>query len=125
MRTTSSLEALNSAMGRSFPKHPHIFRFIDRLRLFDLSKSINMLDLIRNNSINEQHKRKRQRDQQREEKIQHFTNELKTSESMTPGLFLEAMACKDVLPSEGKILRKINSKSCTDINHVRIYIINK
>lgn len=58
-------------MGRSFPKHPHIYRFIDRLRLFDLKKSIDMLDLIRNDAVNEQFKRKRQRDQDREEKIKN------------------------------------------------------
>lgn len=113
MRTTSSLEALNTAMGRSFPKHPHIFKFIDRLRLLELSKSIDMLDLIRNDSINEQFKRKRQRDKQREEKIQHYTEKLKTSKDMTPGLFLEAMANKVVLPGTGKIRKFVTFETST------------
>lgn len=74
------------------------------MRLFDLKKSIDMLDLIRNDAVNEQFKRKRQRDQDREEKIRHFTTELKTNKDMTPALFLEAMANKDMLPETGKIM---------------------
>lgn len=101
MRTTSSLEAMHSSLGRSFPKNPHVFKFIDRLRLFELSKSVDMLDLVRNNDIDELYKRRQKSDQQRDDKIKFFTNQLQTDPNMTPGLFLDAMANDDILPGTG------------------------
>lgn len=102
MRTTSSLEALNSTLGRSFPKHPHIFKFINRLKLFEFSKSVNMLHSIRNDVPDEQLKRRRQCDQNRQEKIKFFTDQLRANDQMTPELFLDAMENKEILPGTGK-----------------------
>lgn len=59
-----------------------------------------MLNMINNDVVNENNKRKRPNDQKREVKIQHFTEQLK-SKKITPGLFLEAMANKDMLPEAG------------------------
>lgn len=123
MRTTSSLEALNSAMGRAFPKHPHMFRFIDRLRLLELKKSIDMLDLINNDDINEGYRRKRKRDQTREDKIKYFTEQLKTNQNMTPALFLEAMANKEVLPELGKNMKTQNEKCVKEFCNNSIEIL--
>lgn len=60
-----------------------------------------MLNLSRNEISNEDFKRRRARDQAREEKINHFTQHLK-AESITTGMFLEAMANKKLLPEIGK-----------------------
>lgn len=102
MRTTSSLESLHSSLGRSFPKHPHIFKFLDRLRLNEFSKLLNMLDLVKDNVPDQQYQRKRLVDQQREEKIKFFTDQLRNG-IIDVGEFLEAMANKEVLPRAGKI----------------------
>lgn len=102
MRTTSSLESVNSTLGRSFPKHPHIFRFIDRLRLYEFSKLLNMLDLVKNEDPDQQFQRKRQRDKEREAKIQFFTKACMEN-GVNWGEFLDAMANKDVLPNIGSI----------------------
>lgn len=101
MRTTSSVESLNSVLGRSFPKHPHIFKFIDRLRLHEFSKYLDMLDLVKDEVPDEQFQRKRLRDKERQEKIVFFTNALKKGD-ISPGEFLEAMSIKAVLPGVGK-----------------------
>lgn len=102
MRTTSSLESLHSALGRSFPKHPHIFRFSDRLRLCEFSKLLNMLDLVKDDVPDQQFQRRRLRDQQREEKIRFFTDQL-LLQKISVGEFLEAIANKEVLPNVGMI----------------------
>lgn len=101
MRTTSSVESLNSTLSRSFPKHPHIFKFIDRLRLFEFSKLLDMIELVKDNVPDHQYERKRKRDQEREAKIKFFTAQLHEKKINT-GEFLAAMANNEVLPNVGK-----------------------
>lgn len=101
MRTTSSSESLNSLLNRSFPKHPHIFKFVESLKLFEFSKANNMLDFATNEVPKEQFGRKRKTDQERDMKIKHFSGLLKNDE-ISVNDFLEAMANKDMLPSIGK-----------------------
>lgn len=103
MRTTSSIESLNSVLGRSFPQHPHIFKFIDHLKLHEFSKYCALLELLKPNIPPEQLNRKRKIDQEREEKIVFFTKKLKTNEIL-PSEFLDAMAIKDILPQNGMII---------------------
>lgn len=105
MRTTSSLESVNSTLGRSFPKHPHIFKFLDCLRLFEFSKLLSMIDLVKNENSCQQFQRKRQLDKDREEKINFFTNVLNENR-ITVREFLEAMANKEILQDLGKIYIK-------------------
>lgn len=105
MRTTSSLESFNSVLGRLFPRHPHLFRFIDRLRLIEFSKTLDLMDLIENELPDDQFQRRRLRDKKREEKIKYFTIQLQTDGDMSPADFLEAMANKDILPGNGKIYK--------------------
>lgn len=62
------------------------------------------MNLFKNDTVNEEFKRKRKRDQQREDKIKHVTEQLKSDENMSPERFLEAMANKDVLPGAGTII---------------------
>lgn len=97
MRTTSSLESVNSVLGRSFPLHPHLFKFIENLQLFEFSKSLDMLELVASNAPVNHHQRRRERDQGRENKIRYFTRKLQDEDDVEfdVGCFLEAMACKD------------------------------
>lgn len=103
MRTTSSLESFNSVLGRSFPRHPHIFRFIDRLRLHEFSKSLDLMNLIKDDVPDSQFQRRRLLDRQREDKIKYFTHLLRTDDEITPADFLEAMANKEMLPGTGTL----------------------
>lgn len=51
MRTTSSLESINSQMGRSFPKHGHVWQFIEQLKYHEYSKSRDMLSNSKSTNI--------------------------------------------------------------------------
>lgn len=103
MRTTSSLESLNSVLGRSFPLHPHIFKFMDYLKLHEFSKYCDLVDLMRPNIPPEQFERKRKIDRERDQKI-NFFSEMLTRNEITPSEFLEAMATKEILPMDGILL---------------------
>lgn len=92
MRTTSSLESMNAVLRRSFPNHPHIYKFIDRLRLFEFSKSLDMLAATKSEVSEKQLQRRKKRDQMREDKIRKLTLLLNTNEHISPGFFLEEMA---------------------------------
>lgn len=101
MRTTSSLEAMNSALNRTSPPHRHIFKFIDHIRLHEFGKSLDLLNLEKND-VSEEFQRKRKLDKERKERISHFTNELQ-KEAISVREFLEAMSIKSVSPGLGKV----------------------
>lgn len=109
MRTTSSLESMNAALRRLFPVHPHIFKFMDRLRLHEFSKSLDMLNAVRNQIPKKQLMRRKRRDKNREEKIGKLTMLLKRNEKITPQRFLEEMA------TDGTSLERIVDKSLLSI----------
>lgn len=92
MRTTSSLESLNAELRRSFPDHPHIFRFVECLQVLEFSKWLDMDELVQANISSKQFEKRKKADKKREEKIQRLTTALETDADMSPGLFLEAMA---------------------------------
>lgn len=97
MRTTSSLESLNSQLGRSFPKHGHIWRFIEQLKYHEYSKSRDMLRLSRGTNIGKKNKRKK--DKERMERIK-FLSILLRDKKITSDEFLEAMAGKNIFPEK-------------------------
>lgn len=105
MRTTSSVESLNSTIGRSFPKHPSILKFVEHLKLHEFGKYCDLLNLSKpdlpSKQLEKQLNRKRKIDREREEKIVFFTKKLKTKE-IGPSEFLDAMATKEILPKNGK-----------------------
>lgn len=101
MRTTSSLESMNSVLGRGCRKHPQIFVFIDHIRKHEFSKSLDLLNSFEND-VDKDFERKRRLDKEREIKINHFTKRLQ-KEEITVEEFLEAMANKDILPEAGKL----------------------
>lgn len=100
MRTTSSVESMNSHMGRTFPKHPNIFKFINCLKQFEYTKTTNMRILTENCPAC-QTKRKHYKDREREKKIQHFSV-LLGRKKIDIGMFLEAMSNERILPLNGK-----------------------
>lgn len=77
MRTTSSIEAMNSVIQRSFPSNTHIFKFVESLRLHESIKSSNLYQLSLGDISNQQLLRRRALDRERDEKIKIFSEKLK------------------------------------------------
>lgn len=102
MRTTSSLESMNSVLGRGCRKNPQMFKFIDHIRTHEFSKTLDLFNLLEDDVDND-FKRKRQLDKEREEKISYLTNKLQKGE-ITVADFLEAMSDKNILPGTGKLV---------------------
>lgn len=101
MRTTSSVESMNSALNRGCKARPNIFKFIDRIRLHEFSKQLDLIDLFEDD-VTEEFERKRKLDRERELKITHFTN-LLLQNDITVQEFLEAMSTKSFLPGTGTL----------------------
>lgn len=100
MRTTSSLESMNSVLGRMIPKRPNIFKFIDGIKLHEFAKNRELLELSFKCPKN-QLKRKRKADQWREEKIMKATEEL-MGEDISPSEFLDIFSNdQSLLPHSG------------------------
>lgn len=91
MRTTSSVEAMNSVIQRSFPTNPHIFKFIDNLRLFESIKSSDLYQLTLGDITNQTLLRKRALDRERDSKIKVLSEKLQIG-VITVAEFLELMA---------------------------------
>lgn len=108
MRTVSSLEALNSQIGRSFQRHANIFKFINSLKMHEFMKSSEMMELSLR-AFEKKIQRKHLADKEREAKITFFTALLKRNE-VDIGEFLEAMANKSILPSAAFFKRNKNQK---------------
>lgn len=108
MRTTSSLEALNSIIQRSFPGQTTIFKFIEALKLLESIKSTDLNQLFSSKVPTQQLERKRTADKQREKKIKHLTKQLKEGK-ISVAYFLESMSGqpgKDILPQIGTALKR-------------------
>lgn len=100
MRTTSSLESMNSAIQRKLSKRTNIFRFSKDLRMHEAIKSSDLYQLFEGDISNRQLERKRAADRERDEKIKHFSALLENGYISVP-YFLEVMSGKDVLPPVG------------------------
>lgn len=99
MRTTSSLEALNAIIQKTFPAQTTIFKFVESLRLLESRKSCDLYQLT--SGISNQHlERRRAADKKRNDKIIHYTGQLMNGE-ISVAVFLEAMAQRDILPKIG------------------------
>lgn len=99
MRTISSLESINSHIGRSFPIHPNILKFIGCLKQHEYTKTTKMRKLIENCPKN-QMERKHRKDKEREKKIK-YSSSLFRRKKIDLGMFLEAMSNKTILPLNG------------------------
>lgn len=96
---------MRTTLRRICPDHPHIFKFLDRLRLHEFSKSFEMLQAISSDAPTEKLQRRRRiKCKERMAKIEHLTKELKENKEMTAGTFLDAMANGCTLSEIGKII---------------------
>lgn len=98
MRTTSSVESLNAYLRKKCSLHPHLFQFMDELKLVELKKALDMLNLIESKGPFE---RKNKRDKERDEKITFFTD-LILKKEISIQTFFEAMANRTIMPMTGK-----------------------
>lgn len=95
MRTTSSLECMNSVLRRMFPLHPHIFKFMDCLRYHEFGQQLRMFKLVKEEATKKQLDRKRKKDQKRNVKIKAYTDELLTNPLFSVGEFLKGLSSHD------------------------------
>lgn len=99
MRTTSSLESMNSVLRRVFPVHPHLFKFMERLQYHEFGRQIDMMEL---SNIEKRLEMKTPRYRQRDTKIKLCLDKLNDEEEMfTVGDFLTSLSNKSVLPNIG------------------------
>lgn len=106
MRTTSSVESLNATLSRWFPHHPHIYKFLECLKLHEYSKALDMLDAVKTRASPKQLQRRKKKDQKREEKIKYLTDLFKHDKTMSAERFLELFAmniydAEEVIQEEG------------------------
>lgn len=79
MRTTNPVESINSVIQRSFPGRPHIFSFIENLRLHETKKSTDLYNLTQGMISNEQLIQRRKEDQERDQKIKELSGKLENA----------------------------------------------
>lgn len=98
MRTTSLLESFNSVIGRSVPKHPNIFRFIDYMKLHESKIMLKMGSLLESDEEFDTAQKKIHRE--RSEKIKYAT-EMRKNGQITVEEFLQAVSIEDMIPKKG------------------------
>lgn len=96
MRTTSSLEAMNSVIQRTFPSKTNMYKFMENLKMHEAIKSSDMYQLSMDFVTNEHLERRRKEDKIREEKIK-TCNEMLENEEISVAEFL-ALICKKKFP---------------------------
>lgn len=97
MRTTSPLESFNSVIGRSFPKHPNIFRFIDYMKMHESNIVLKMRSLLECDVPNVS---QRKRDLERDAKITKATKML-GEKQIAVEEFLEIVSTDEMVPNKG------------------------
>lgn len=106
MRTTSSLESLNSVLGRLLCRRPNIYKFIEGIKVHEFAKVKELIqtDLLAEEDVATKRKtRKRKSDQDRDDKIKRVTEELDQNK-ITPDEFLEAFSKNEIsLPESGRL----------------------
>lgn len=100
MRTTSSIEGLNSVIQKSFPSRTTIFKFIESLKLHEATKATDLYQISEGQITNPQLERRRKTDRQREQKIEFVTNALNAGD-ISVSDFLVAMSEDDILDFDG------------------------
>lgn len=88
MRTTSSVESMHAVFGRTFPRRPNIFNFIENLRQFEFSKFDRIGQLI---DGDEMPRVRREKDRKRDEKINRQST-LLANKMISMEEFLDMMA---------------------------------
>lgn len=96
MRTTSSVEAMNSVIQRSFRTNPHIYQFIENLRLHESIKSTDLYQLTLGSITNPKLISKRAEDRKRDDKIRICSEKLQNGD-ISVAEFLKLMANQNSL----------------------------
>lgn len=105
---------MNAALRRICPNHPHIFKFLDRLRLHEFSKSLDVLLSVDSDApLQKLQRRRRLKCKRRMAKIAYLTEALQNNK-ITPDLFLEAMANERKILEIGKIIINIDVMNIVD-----------
>lgn len=91
MRTTSSLESINSQLQRMLPENAHLYKFIECLRLHESIKSSDLYQISIGNITNQNMKKRRAEDRARDAKIKLLSGKLKKQEISVAG-FLRSMS---------------------------------
>lgn len=100
MRTTSSLEALNSVIQKTFPKKTTIFKFAESLRLLESIKATDLYQIGIGKITSPQLERRKAEDKERDKKIKYFTDKLYDGDISVAEFLLE-MSDKDILITDG------------------------
>lgn len=96
MRTTSSLEAFNSALNKTLPRRANFFKFVQCLKTHEFSKFSDLFNHF--NSLCEIKVRKRKLDRIRDQKIKRNFN-LFNTKKIKLSEYLEAVSATDILSS--------------------------
>lgn len=89
MRTTSSLESMNSALRRLSSAHPSTFRFVDCIRYHEFSKSLDLADVLKFGYTPTYN---RSEVENLDKKIKRLTLALKEDPEMDAGVFLKNLS---------------------------------
>lgn len=101
MRTTSSLESLNSVLGRLLPRRPNLYKFVDGLKIHDFAKYKELMELSAEKEDEPKQTQKRKSDQERDDKIKQATEKL-TKKAITTSEFLEIFSkAENLIPKSG------------------------
>lgn len=98
MRTTSSLEAFNSAINRSVGKKQHYFKFVERIKLHESRSTDRMFGVVHDELPASHFEPRREVDKARQKKIKSNT-ELLSNGKISVDDFLNAMAADDYMES--------------------------
>lgn len=101
MRTTSSIEGLNSVIQRSFPSRTTIFKFVESLKLHEATKSTDLYQISEGQVTNPQLERRRESDRQREQKIKVVTNALHAGDISVSEFLVAMYEEDDILAFDG------------------------
>lgn len=102
MRTTSSLESINSHIQRHFPSQTNIYHFMLNLKMYEAIKSSDLRQLFNDNITNQAFQRRRAADVIREEKVRSLTEKLMSGKiSISKFLFSMSIGKKSGNSSKG------------------------
>lgn len=100
MRTTSSVESVNSVIQRRFPDRTNIFKFAEALKMYEAIRATDLYQLSRSDITTPNLARKRTEDRARDDKIKRYSDSLKEGQ-ISIAKFLDEMSAKDILPPNG------------------------
>lgn len=98
MRTTSSVESFNKVLKVKCSLHPHLFKFINQMKMIEFKKALEMISLVECGDTNAYQNKKAV---EHDEKIRYFTAML-MKKKISVKCFFQAMANKTILPNTGE-----------------------